>query len=83
MADQPPSLSSTEARVRSVTLRGTHSITSVVETATAAMEAFVVVRPTMVAALRALPKHPLENLLDMADSLADSEKLTSRQKIQT
>jgi hypothetical protein len=46
------------------------------------MAAFAVANPTMVAALRATAKHPLEALVDMVD-MVDSEKLTSRQKIQT
>merc|ERR1712051_378291 len=77
-ADHMLSLSST-ARAPSVTSTRTHSIESVVETATEAMEASAVVMPTTVVALRATPRHLSEASVD----LADSEKRTSRQKIQT
>merc|ERR1719189_3148620 len=77
-ADHMLSLSST-ARAPSVTSKRTHSITSVVEPATEAMEVSAVVVPTTVVALRATPRH----LSDTSVDLADSEKRTSRQKIQT
>merc|ERR550539_335705 len=67
------------AKAPSVTSTRTHFIKSVPEAASRAMEAFAVVNPTTVAALRATARHPTEVLVD----LADSEKLTSRQKIQT
>merc|ERR1712156_950503 len=76
-ADLMLSLSST-ARAPLVTSTRTHSITSVVEPATKAMEASAVVNPTTVVALRANPRH----LSDTSVDLADSEKRTSRQKIQ-